>query len=154
MPEDDDENVTSPLTEDTVRLELVFVDTDTPDYQQLVDDLLSESDESRHFEVIILDNNRDGIDQITKTLQSYQGVDAIHLISHGDDGSVDLGNTQLNGNNLLTYQQQLQSWNLSLDVDADILVYGSFRQVTAVEKNIGVGVQKLGPGLQLSLIVG
>ena len=44
---------------DEQRLELVFVDTDTPDYQQLVDDLLTERDDGRLIEVIVLDNTRD-----------------------------------------------------------------------------------------------
>ncbi|MDP4549221.1 VCBS domain-containing protein, partial [Marinobacter sp. MDS2] len=117
-------DVTSPLEEASPRLELVFVDTDTPDYQQLVDDLLSNSDNSRCFEVILLDNNSDGIEQITAALPDYHGIDAIHLISHGEDGVVDLGNTQLNNQNLVTYQAQLQSWGEHLNADADILFYG------------------------------
>ncbi|MFV8570620.1 DUF4347 domain-containing protein, partial [Marinobacter sp. SBS5] len=112
------------LEEASPRLELVFVDTDTPDYQQLVDDLLSNSDDSRRFEVILLDNNSDGIAQITAALPGYQGIDAIHLISHGEDGAVDLGNTQLNNQNLSAYQYQLQSWAEHLNADADILFYG------------------------------
>ncbi|MBZ2169515.1 DUF4347 domain-containing protein, partial [Marinobacter sp. F4216] len=119
-----DQEVTSPATETSVRTELVFVDTDTPDYQQLVDGMLSESDDDRRLEVILLDNNRDGIEQITATLQDYQAVDAIHIISHGSDGAVDLGSGQLSNENLLSYQGQLQSWAEYLDSDADILFYG------------------------------
>ncbi|WP_323752734.1 VCBS domain-containing protein, partial [Marinobacter sp.] len=113
-----------PLAEVSPRIELVFVDTDTPDYQQLVDDLLSSSDDSRRFNVILLDNTSDGVEQITGALQGYQSIDAVHLISHGEDGAVDLGNTQLNNQNLAAYQAQLQSWTEHLTADADILFYG------------------------------
>src|SRR5688572_24884834 len=37
------------------RLELVLVDSDTPDYQKLVDDILEQDGEGRSIEVIILD---------------------------------------------------------------------------------------------------
>ncbi|WP_323754632.1 DUF4347 domain-containing protein, partial [Marinobacter sp.] len=117
-------DVTSSSEETFPRLELVFVDADTPDYQQLVDDLLSNSDNSLRFEVIVLDNNSDGVEQITSALQGHQGVNAIHLIAHGEDGAVDLGNTQLNNQNFVAYQAQLQSWANYLDTDADILFYG------------------------------
>ncbi len=66
-----------------IRQELVLVDTDTPNYQQLIDDLLTSEDDSRHLEVILLDNTRDGIHQVTEILSNYQGLDAVHLISHG-----------------------------------------------------------------------
>ena len=124
LPEDDDENVISPLTEGSTRLELVFIDSATPDYQVLLDDLLVQSGANRQIDVVMLDADRDGIEQITETLQGYQDVNAIHIISHGDDGTVGLGSTQFSASNLSTYQQQLQSWNLYLDVDADILIYG------------------------------
>lgn len=106
------------------RLELVFVDTDTPEYQRLVDDLRTERNDGRLIEVIVLDNGRDGIEQITQTLQGNQGVDAIHLISHGDEGVIDLGNTRLTGDTLAEYRDELRSWGQFLDTDADILIYG------------------------------
>ncbi|AHI29968.1 DUF4347 domain-containing protein [Marinobacter similis] len=134
---------TSPVAESAIRTELVFVDTDTPNYQQLVDDILSEGNDNRSLEVILLDNNRDGIEQITAALQNYQAVDAIHLISHGSDGNVDLGNTQLNNENLFLYQNQLQSWAEYLDPDADILFYGCDLAETEVGRSLIDGLAAL-----------
>ena len=114
----------APAENEDLRLELVFVDSDTPDYQQLVSDLLDERNEGRRIDVIVLDNERDGVAQITETLQAYNAVDAIHLISHGSDGRIDLGSTQLDGNNLGEYAGQLQAWGTYLDAEADILIYG------------------------------
>ncbi|MGI9288701.1 MAG: DUF4347 domain-containing protein, partial [Pseudomonadales bacterium] len=106
-------------------LELVFLDTDTPDREQLLDDLLnSEKNTNRHFEIIELSNDRNGIEQISETLSNYQDVDAVHIISHGSDGSINLGETTLNANNLTDYQNEISAWSNALDADADILIYG------------------------------
>jgi len=43
---------------DAISHELVVVDTATPDYQQLIDDILAQSDESRQIEVVLLDSER------------------------------------------------------------------------------------------------
>ena len=82
---------TAVTVEQYSRRELVLVDTDTPDYQALVDDLLSNSREEHLIEIVVLDNNSDGISQVTDTLSKFRELDAVHIISHGTDGSVDLG---------------------------------------------------------------
>ncbi len=110
--------------EETRTLELVFVDTDSPDYQSIVASLTDNEDESRQFEVIVLDNHRDGVWQITQTLQNYSGVDAIHLVSHGDSNGVDLGNTRLDADSLAVQQDQFLAWANHLAGNADILIYG------------------------------
>ena len=46
--------------------ELVFVDTRTPDYEQLLDDLASQADDGRQLGIITLDADRDGIEQISE----------------------------------------------------------------------------------------
>src|ERR1017187_1919454 len=73
-------------TQQTQSTELVIVDTRTPDYQQLVDDIRSEAAEGRQIEVVLLDNQSNGIDQITSILSSRKDISAVHLISHGSAG--------------------------------------------------------------------
>ncbi|MFT6876301.1 MAG: putative O-methyltransferase YrrM [Granulosicoccus sp.] len=75
--------------------EVVFVDTDTADCQQLVDDLLSHQSEVHRFEVYILDNSSDGIEQISDVLSGDDSLDDVHIISHGTDGYIDIGATRL-----------------------------------------------------------
>ena len=106
------------------RQELVFVDTDTPDYQLLLDDLLNNQADDRQFEVILLDNEQSGIDQISEALASRGDLDAIHIISHGADGTVDLGNTQLEFETLLSNANQIANWGQALTADGDLLLYG------------------------------
>ncbi len=61
-----------------VRVELIFVDTDTPEYQTLLSDLLTYPDDATRYQVFELDNSQDGIAQITAILSGYENVSAIH----------------------------------------------------------------------------
>ncbi|MCF6202967.1 MAG: DUF4347 domain-containing protein [Methylococcaceae bacterium] len=107
-----------------IRHELVFVDAGVENYEQLIDDLNSQGNGSRIFSVFILDSGKNGIEQITNELQNYGDVDAIHILSHGTQGSVSLGNIQLNSENLSQYDTQISLWQNSLEKNADILFYG------------------------------
>jgi len=71
-----------------------------------------------------VDSSKDGIDQITDVLQNHDEVDAVHIISHGDEGQVVLGNTLVNNNNLSQFSRQLGDWSGALTNDADLLFYG------------------------------
>ena len=104
--------------------ELVFVDTDTPDYQTLIDDLLGNSGEDRLIEVVLLDNSSDGIAQITDTLSQYNELDAVHIISHGSEGAIDLGGTQLEFDTLLANTTAIQGWADAFSENGDLLIYG------------------------------
>ena len=106
------------------RTELVFVDTGVEGYEALVDDLRSSASEGRTLEVFLLDGERDGIEQITDILADYQGIDAIHVVSHGSEGTAQLGNAWLSDDTLSSYEGALQSWGASLSEDADLLFYG------------------------------
>jgi len=104
--------------------ELVFIDTDTPDYQQLVDDLLANQDESRRIGVVLLDNSRDGIEQVTDILAKFQNLDAVHIISHGSDGAIDLGGSTLDGASLEANAELIKGWSKSFTESGDLLIYG------------------------------
>ncbi|MBX9258962.1 DUF4347 domain-containing protein [Desmonostoc muscorum CCALA 125] len=96
---------------------IVFIDQAVIDYESLIAGIQPGTS------VVILDSNKDGVEQITQALQGgkYQSV---QIISHGSNGSLQLGTTQLNANNLNSYSNQLQQWKNYLTGDADILLYG------------------------------
>jgi glucose/arabinose dehydrogenase len=98
--------------------ELVFIDTHLDAYRQLA------ASATPGAEVVLLDGQRDGISQITEALTDRQNIGAIHLISHGRAGALQLGSSNFSAANLDAYQGQLQSWQQSLSADADILLYG------------------------------
>jgi len=116
----------SAITDDLadVRHELVFVDTGVEDYEQLVKDLQSATSVDRWLEVVLLDAERDGVEQITDVLRGYQDLDAIQIVSHGAQGAVQLGSTWLDAENLDSYSSAIASWGDALSQNADLVFYG------------------------------
>ncbi|MGB5326921.1 MAG: DUF4347 domain-containing protein, partial [Gammaproteobacteria bacterium] len=105
------------------RQEIIFVDAATPDYQQLLAGLNTDTP-GTDYQIFILQSDRDGIEQISEILGSFDAVDAIHLVSHGDETGLQLGNGWLSGESLVEYQELLSAWSNALDEDADLLIYG------------------------------
>ena len=67
-----------------IRQEIIFVDAATPDYQQLLAGLNTDTP-GTDYQIFILQSDRDGIEQITEILGGFDAVDAIHLVSHGNE---------------------------------------------------------------------
>ena len=72
----------------------------------------------------MLDAGTDGLQQMAAILSGRTGIDALHVLSHGSAGTVNLGSLLLNHDNLSVHQSELQSIGQSLKSDADILLYG------------------------------
>ncbi len=110
----------SPVTDgqNGVRKEIVFVDTRAPNYQELLKAV------SPNAEVVLLSTNKDGVQQIADALAGRTGIDAIHIISHGDSGVLLLGNGPLFEGNLGQYATQLSTIGKALTAEGDILLYG------------------------------
>lgn len=102
---------------------IIFVNSNLDNYQSLIYDV-------NNAEVILLDSTRYGVEQVTQALANYTEVDSIHIVSHGRAGTVQIGFTELNADNLDNYASDLQSWSESLTDNGDILLYGC---------NIGAG---------------
>jgi hypothetical protein len=75
-------------------------------------------------EVHILNPVQNAVDQITEVLAERQGIESIHIVSHGAIGSIAFSGEQLTLSNLESYANQLRSWSSALTDDADILLYG------------------------------
>ncbi|MEH1949260.1 MAG: putative Ig domain-containing protein, partial [Nostoc sp.] len=97
---------------------LVFIDPQVDDYQSLVMGVLPDTS------VVVLDANQDGIEQISQVLESHQGVNSLHIVSHGAPGCIYLGNSQLNNETLNRYAAKLMGWANALSEDAQLLLYG------------------------------
>ena len=102
------------------RKEVAFIDTGVADYQTLVDGIRA------GVEVVLLDAGQDGVAQMALWAQTHSGYDAIHVLSHGSDASIQLGQFQLSNSNLNTSQVQseLLSLGQALTVNGDLLIYG------------------------------
>ncbi|WP_291596414.1 Ig-like domain-containing protein [Comamonas sp.] len=100
------------------RQEVVFVDSQVSNIGELLAGLASNA------EVVILDASKDGLQQMADYLQGRSGLDAIHLLSHGADGTVQMGNVWLSSGNLAEHSTALQSIGAALKADGDLLLYG------------------------------
>lgn len=99
--------------------EVVFVDPTVPNYQELLSGM------DPNIEVIMLDGGQDGMEQIASALAGRSGIDAIHLISHGAAGTLQLGSGTLNVDSMSEqYSDELATIQQALSEQADILVYG------------------------------
>ena len=104
--------------------ELILIDAGVQDREQLLAEILATKSEST-FEIRLLDANSDGVQQISEILASSDSeYSAVHIISHGDEGEVRLGNSTLSADNLAEYADDLAGWADALTGDADLLFYG------------------------------
>jgi hypothetical protein len=95
---------------------LAFVDAGVADSASLI------SQFQPGTEVHLLDSSQDAIAQITQVLSTRSNLSAVHIISHGSGGALQLGETTLD--DLSQYDAALQAWSNSLTENADILLYG------------------------------
>ena len=108
---------------EVAREEVVFIDGGVADRETLVADLQRAAG-GRSLEIVLLDADSDGVRQISDFLADREGLDAIHLISHGEAGSLQLGSTWLDGAGLLARSDEIAAWGDALTSDADLLLYG------------------------------
>ncbi len=108
----------------TTRHELIFVDTSVNGYQELLGHIADSHDESTLLEVFELDNTSDGVEQISDILEQYDELDAVHIVSHGNDGAVRLGDVWLNADQMPAYAGDISQWSDAFTSDGDLLLYG------------------------------
>ncbi|MEM8831313.1 MAG: DUF4347 domain-containing protein [Cyanobacteria bacterium P01_G01_bin.19] len=104
-------------TETLMNRPLVIIDSHVSQLLSLVRDIQYRAN------LVILDPQQDGIEQITQALKKYSKLSSLHLITHGSPGCVYLGNSKLNFSNIDDYSQQLKSWAKFL-TGKNLLVYG------------------------------
>ncbi|MCF5915343.1 DUF4347 domain-containing protein, partial [Aeromonas veronii] len=98
--------------------EVVFIDSAVPDHQQLAQGV------KPGVEVVVLDAGGDALAQIADWAANHTGYDAVHIISHGTEGQVRLGNLTLTSANLASYSTQLSTLGEALNPNGDLLLYG------------------------------
>ena len=102
----------------TPNQQIIFVDSSIQNYQSLIKGI------DTNAKIVILDRNRSGIEQITQALASESDIQAVHILSHGSEGSLKLGSDILNGNDIEDFNTQLKQWGNTLTENGDILLYG------------------------------
>ncbi len=116
-----------------VSREILFIDAAVEDREAI----LAEVHPS--IEVVVLHSDRDGVEQMAQALAGREGVDAIHIVSHGRSGTLDLGSTKLTEASMNgRHADEMAIIRSALSEDADLLIYGcdfaaNARGVSAVE---------------------
>ena len=100
------------------RKEVVFIDSNIENYQTLIEGI----DEG--IEVQLIDGNQDGLAQMAVWADAHSGYDAIHILSHGSEGQIELGSATLNTESLDVYNAELTLLGESLNEEGDLLLYG------------------------------
>ncbi|MEG4624301.1 DUF4347 domain-containing protein [Microcoleus sp. w1-18aA5] len=118
--------------------QIVFADSQVKDCESLTETVNPDT------EIVILNADRDGIEQIAETLKQRQNIAAVHILSHGAAASLQLGGTELNLSNIETYRNYLETWfalptteansNSPITAKPEILLYGC--NVAATEAGV------------------
>ncbi|MDJ0852785.1 MAG: DUF4347 domain-containing protein, partial [Myxococcota bacterium] len=116
---------TAGIAQHAVRREIVFIDAGVASADALVADLREQAGEGREIEVFRLDGSSDGVVEIAEALAARGGeYDAVHIVSHGTDAGLQLGDGWLTGENVGSRAEALASWGDALAADGDLLLYG------------------------------
>ncbi|HEV7286172.1 MAG TPA: DUF4347 domain-containing protein, partial [Kaistia sp.] len=102
------------------RREIVFIDPTVSDHETLMEGIRADA------EVVLIDPMRDGLAQIAEVLSERSGINAVHVISHGAVGEIQLGSVTLNSQTLAGYDAELAAISAALSDEADILLYGCY----------------------------
>lgn len=98
--------------------QLVFIDTAVEDFLFLVRGVHPQ------IPVVLLYPYRDGVEQITRTFAHRSNIQAVHIISLGEPGRLQLGSANLTIDSIGSYTHHLRQWRQALAPEAEILIYG------------------------------
>ena len=93
--------------------QIVFLDSGVEGWQQLAADLANDPTQ-RDVEVFVLDRSKDGVEQISEILATRTGINAIHIVSHGNSEQLVLGQTVLTDDNVIAYAGEMMDWRASM----------------------------------------
>jgi hypothetical protein len=125
--------------------QLVILDAQIEDVQQLAAGVIA------GVEVVVLDPEQDGVQQITEILAQQQHITHLHILSHGLPGALQLGSNWLSLATLEGYRQDLQAWSGALATDAHISLYGCRVAAGAAGRNLLAQLSELtGAGISAS----
>lgn len=107
--------------------EVVFVDARIPDPQAFA---------TGGRELVVLNLDDDGLLQIATALTGRTGVEAVHIVSHGGDGYLTLGNGDIDASSIQSYHlPALQAMASALTDGGDILIYACDFAASEVGQN-------------------
>jgi len=100
--------------------EIVFIDTSVANYEALADAWRATA------EVVIINGDTDALAQMAAHLSTRNGIDAIHIVTHGRMGALAFGSGVVDATNLENHAATLAAIGASLTETGDVLLYGCF----------------------------
>lgn len=79
----------------TLANQIAVIDTQLPDYQ-----VLEQAARAAGLDVLLLSGQGDGVAELAAALAGRSGIAALHILSHGSSGQIQLGNVALNSTTL------------------------------------------------------
>jgi Domain of unknown function (DUF4347) len=104
--------------------ELVVIDARVQDKPELIADLTAQREQGRRIDWLVLDTDRNGVDQLSETLTRYRNLDTVHLVSHAADGVLQLGSTRFDIDVVRQRSADIAAWGQALGTGGDLLIYG------------------------------
>ncbi|WP_250459550.1 DUF4347 domain-containing protein [Microbulbifer litoralis] len=98
--------------------ELVIIDAAVPDK------ILLQSATRPGVETLVLQSGTDALAQTTALLKNYHNLEAVHLVSHGQAGTLLLGGQRIDKDTLERQPQFLSALDHATRAGADLLLYG------------------------------
>jgi len=126
-------DVLAETVEAVVRRELVFVNDNVNAYEILINGI-RESDTNRTIEIVVLDANRDGIQQVSDILAEQSNLAVMHVIAYGTDGQINLGNNWLNSTTLQQKSDAVAGWGKALAENGESFFMAVMSLPTAMDK--------------------
>ena len=99
-------------------MSIVFIDKSIEDFDNLYNEL------SKTHLVYLLDDKKNPLEQISELLIHNSNLGSIHIFSHGSPGVLQFLSGSISFDNLLNYQQEIQSISNSLGPNGNIHLYG------------------------------
>ncbi len=109
--------------------ELVIIDAGVPDLDVLLTGLTRHGEAGPH--VVVLEAGEDALGRLGEILAGQTGLSAVHLISHGAEGTLELGGERVTTLDLLAHAEQIAGWRDAFADGADMLLYGCDVAATA-----------------------
>ncbi|MEM7312279.1 MAG: DUF4347 domain-containing protein, partial [Planctomycetota bacterium] len=103
--------------------EVVIIDGGVEGGEALWSDLLDQFADD-HVQVLIVESGENGIQQVSDFLSQFDELTTVHVVSHGSEGRINLGDSVLDSSSLAAHGHELVAWQDALAENADILLYG------------------------------
>ncbi|WP_159064845.1 Ig-like domain-containing protein [Thaumasiovibrio subtropicus] len=102
----------------STRDSVIVIDTGLTDWPQLVEQLEDDA------EIILVDQQSDGISQLHKALSAHSNIQSLHLFSHGQQGALLLGNGVIDSQTVREKARFMREIRRSFAEGADLYLYG------------------------------